>query len=71
MRMNHVTVPATDVATSVDFYTGLGLTQIVAGGDAYARFGCPDGDSTFSKHQVDHVMEGSRVVVYFECDDLD
>lgn len=70
MRLNQVTVPATDIPRSVEFYTRLGLTQIV-GSDDYARFECPDGDSTFSIHRVDHVHTPSDITIYFECDDLD
>lgn len=70
MRLNQVTVPSTDVAASIRFYRTLGLEQIV-GGDAYARFVCPDGDASFSIDQVDEVGEGKAPVVYFECDDLD
>lgn len=71
MRLNQVTVPSTDVARSVEFYKHLGLIQIVASLPNYARFACPDGDSTFSIHFVDRVGDSSSVVVYFECDDLD
>ncbi len=70
MRLNQVTVPSTDVSASVRFYARLGLVQIV-GGDAYARFVCPDGDATFSVHEVGDVGVGEASVVYFECDDLD
>ena len=70
MRLNQVTVPCTDVADSVGFYTRLGLERIVAS-DHYARFVCPDGDTTLSVHEVDEVAEGAAPVVYFECDDLD
>ena len=70
MRLNQVTMPCTDVATSVEFYTKLGLVQIVAS-DHYARFVCPGGDPTLSVHEVDAVAEDAAPVVYFECDDLD
>jgi catechol 2,3-dioxygenase-like lactoylglutathione lyase family enzyme len=68
MRLNQVTVPATDIARSTDFYLRLGLRQIVAA-PLYARFVCPEGDSTFSIEKADVVRPG--IVVYFECDDLD
>jgi catechol 2,3-dioxygenase-like lactoylglutathione lyase family enzyme len=71
MRLNQVTVPSTDVARSVEFYKRLGLIQIVESLPSYARFVCPDGDSTFSIQLVDRVVDSSRIVVYFECDDLD
>ena len=69
MRLNQVTVPSTDVSASVSFYSRLGLTQIV-GTETYARFVCPDGDSTFSVSKVAEVGVGEAPVVYFECDDL-
>lgn len=69
--MNQVTVPSADVAASVEFYRRLGLRQIVETSKDYARFECPDGDSTFSVHRVDRVREGSGAVVYFECEELD
>jgi catechol 2,3-dioxygenase-like lactoylglutathione lyase family enzyme len=71
VNLNQVTVPSEDVAVSVEFYKRLGLRQIVETSETYARFECPDGDSTFSVHRVDRVPSGSGVVVYFECDDLD
>jgi catechol 2,3-dioxygenase-like lactoylglutathione lyase family enzyme len=70
MRLNQVTVPSTDVAASVRFYTTLGLEQIV-GGDSYARFVCPDGEATFSVDEVTEVGRGRAPVVYFECEHLD
>jgi catechol 2,3-dioxygenase-like lactoylglutathione lyase family enzyme len=72
MRLNQVTVPSTEVARAVEFYKRLGLIQIVDSAPRYARFVCPDGDSTFSIHQVDRSTGGgSSIVVYFECNDLD
>ncbi|MCI4343152.1 MAG: VOC family protein [Thermoplasmata archaeon] len=71
MNLNQVTVPSADVAASVEFYRRLGLRQIVETSKDYARFECPDGDSTFSVHRVDRVREGSGAVVYFECEELD
>ena len=70
MRLNQVTMPCTNVAESEEFYTKLGLIQIVTS-DHYARFVCPDGDTTLSIHVVDEVAEVAAPVVYFECDDLD
>jgi catechol 2,3-dioxygenase-like lactoylglutathione lyase family enzyme len=68
--LNQVTVPATDVDASVEFYKRLGLVQIVSA-PGYARFSCPDGDATFSVHGVAEAPTGEQVVVYFECQDLD
>lgn len=70
MNLNQVTVPALNVADSVSFYHRLGLTQIVAS-DHYARFVCPDGDTTFSVHAAETVQADPGVCVYFECQDLD
>ena len=47
MRLNQVTLAVSDLDRSVAFYRTVGLTQIV-GDDHYARFLCPDGDSTLS-----------------------
>ncbi len=71
MQLNQVTLPAVDVANSVEFYRGLGLRLIVSALPRYARFECPDGGSTFSLHQVSKRPGWSDVVVYFECEDLD
>ena len=70
MRLNQVTAPARDLSLSVAFYQMLGLKLIVRT-DAYARFVCPDGGSTFSLHLDDDAGNPSRVTVYFEDDDLD
>lgn len=70
MNLNQVTVPATDIAESVAFYEGLGLTLIVRASD-YARFECPDGSSTFSIHLVERRRTDTGVVVYFECEDVE
>jgi catechol 2,3-dioxygenase-like lactoylglutathione lyase family enzyme len=71
MRLNQVTIPSINVKRSVEFYKRLGLIQIVESLPDYARFVCPDGDSTFSIHRVENVATGEKPVVYFECDDLD
>ena len=69
MRLNQVTLAVSDLGRSVDYYRRLGLRQIVAD-EGYARFVCPDGDSTLSLEHVDDVPR-SETTVYFECDDLD
>ena len=68
MKLNQVTVGTTDYAASVDFYTRLGLKQIVGSPPRYARFETPGGE-TFSIHLVDAVA--STTIVYFEVDDVD
>lgn len=71
MNLNQVTLPTTDLDHSVAFYRGMGFTLIVHSPPRYARFECPDGDTTFSLHLVDHPTDNTGVVVYFECVDLD
>jgi catechol 2,3-dioxygenase-like lactoylglutathione lyase family enzyme len=70
MNLNQVTLPATNVERSAEFYRALGFTQIVSDLPSYARFECPEGEATFSLHLADSVP-ASGVVVYFECQDID
>jgi catechol 2,3-dioxygenase-like lactoylglutathione lyase family enzyme len=49
MNLNQVTLPATNVERSADFYRRMGFTQIVSALPRYARFECRDG-ATFSLH---------------------
>ncbi len=69
MRLNQVTLAVSDLDRSVIFYRSLGLQQIVAD-DGYARFACPQGESTLSLERVDTVPP-SGTTVFFECEDLD
>ena len=69
--LNQVTLPALDVDRSVAFYVQMGFTLIVHSPPRYARFECPEGDSTFSIHSVTDLAASTGVVVYFECADLD
>lgn len=71
MNLNQVTVPATDVSASVEFYKKLGLKLIVDSIPRYARFECPEGDSTFSVHHHENFTVNSDLVIYFECENLD
>ncbi|GMQ46677.1 VOC family protein [Vibrio sp. 10N] len=70
MNLNQVTLAVHDIEQAVEFYTKLGLTQIV-GNEHYARFSFPDGDSTFSVY-LDTEKQGldCRGVVYFEHEKL-
>ena len=71
MRLNQVTIASCNVQRAIDFYSKLGLQLIVRDLPTYARFACPDGDSTFSV-ELDPANAGrSGTVVFFECDDLD
>lgn len=71
MNLNQVTVPSLDLTKSVPFYQKLGLRLIVDSPPHYARFECPDGEATFSIHQVEKLPQGEGIYVYFECEDLD
>jgi catechol 2,3-dioxygenase-like lactoylglutathione lyase family enzyme len=71
MNLNQVTVPSSDVARSIEFYRRLGLILIVEHLPNYARFECPDGDSTFSVERQTGLIGESGPTVYFECEDLD
>lgn len=70
MKLNQVTVPSLDIEKSIAFYQTLGLKLIVKS-DHYARFVCPDGNSTFSIHLAEELPRGTGISVYFECEDLD
>jgi catechol 2,3-dioxygenase-like lactoylglutathione lyase family enzyme len=67
MKLNQVTVSVTDYDAAVDFYTRLGLRQIVDAPPRYARFETPSGE-TFSIHFADEVA--STTIVYFEVEDV-
>ncbi|WP_297760783.1 VOC family protein [uncultured Muriicola sp.] len=71
MNLNQVTVPTKDLIKSIGFYEKLGLKLIIKAIPTYARFECPEGDATFSIHQVDELPHGNGVMVYFECRNLD
>lgn len=70
MNLNQVTISSINVVQAIEFYKKLGLKLIVHTHDAYARFECPEGDSTFSIHQVADLPTGSGVIVYFEVQDV-
>lgn len=70
MRLNQVTVGATDFDESVAFYQKLGLRLIVSSRGQYARFELPDGEATFSIHLQDSVPPDGPVL-YFEVEDVD
>lgn len=69
MNLNQVTVGCTDIERSTAFYRRLGLKPVVLSAH-YARFACPDGQSTFSIHQVEAVTPGETHIL-FECEALD
>lgn len=71
MNLNQITIPSLDVEKSIPFYQKLGLKLIVKSLPHYAGFKCPDGNSTFSLHQVEKLPIGNGITIYFECDNLD
>ena len=70
MNLNQITVPSLDLTKSIPFYKKLGLKLIVESLPHYARFECPNGESTFSIHQTDKLPQGDGIYVYFECENL-
>ncbi|NAS32253.1 VOC family protein [Flavobacteriaceae bacterium R38] len=71
MNLNQVTVPSLNLSRSIPFYEKLGLKLIVKSLPHYARFECPEGEATFSIHQVESLPEGDGIYVYFEHNNLD
>lgn len=71
MNLNQVTVPSLDVKKSVSFYQKLGLQLIVDSIPHYARFECPEGNSTFSIQHSERLVRGDSIHIYFELDKLD
>jgi len=71
MDLNQITIPSLNLEKSVTFYKTLGLHLIVDSIPRYARFECPDGESTFSIHKVDILPKGNGITIYFEDDNLD
>jgi catechol 2,3-dioxygenase-like lactoylglutathione lyase family enzyme len=75
MNLNQVTIYTAKPIETAEFFTKLGLILIVDSLPRYARFECPDGDSTLSIQQAETRPVGSvpeqTIVLYFECGDLD
>ena len=69
MRLNQVTVTLPDLDAGWAFYLGLGMVPIVDARPDYARFACPNGDTTFSLHRGE--AAGPGTTVYFQCEALD
>lgn len=68
MMLNQVTIPCTDYARSVAFYTALGLVQIVDAPPRYARFESADGaGATLSLHIAEQPAPDG-CVIYFDHD---
>ena len=78
LRLNQVTLAATNTAESMSFYQNLGLTLIVDSAPRYVRFEfpqSPDGGppATLSLHQAPEGWSPQEYspLIYFELDDLD
>lgn len=69
MNLNQVTLPVSNMEEATDFYRRMGFLQIVDT-PHYARFECPEGDSTFSL-SLEPEDFTSRAVIYFENSSLD
>ena len=70
MDLNQITLPSSNYECSVEFYTTLGLRQIVDSPPRYARFETEAG-TTLSIHLVDSSAKSPVVTIYFEVDDVD
>ena len=71
MNLNQVTIYTDKPVATAEFFQKLGLKIIVDSLPRYARLECPDGDSTLSIQEADHVQVTNNVVLYFECEELD
>lgn len=71
MNLNQVTIYTAKPFETAEFFTKLGLILIVDSLPRYARFECPDGDSTLSINIADERPASNDIVLYFECDNLD
>lgn len=71
MNLNQITIPSLNLEKAIPFYELLGLKLIVKSLPHYARFECPDGNATFSIHQVEQLPTGNGIHIYFECNNLD
>ena len=69
MNLNQVTLPVKNVEEAAAFYRNMGFLQIV---DAphYARFECPEGNSTFSI-MLEEGEYNNGATIYFEDANLD
>lgn len=67
MKLNQVTLPATNIDESKRFYTRLGLRLIVDSPE-YARFELPEGEATLSLSYRSHPIpaDDEGIHIYFE-----
>ena len=52
MNLNQIIIPSLNVEKAIEFYQKLDLKLIVKSLPNYARFECPEGNSTFSIHNA-------------------
>jgi catechol 2,3-dioxygenase-like lactoylglutathione lyase family enzyme len=71
MNLNQITISSNELSKSIVFYKKLGLHLIVDALPRYARFECPNGNSTFSIHLAEKQAKHNNIVIYFEEDLLD
>jgi len=71
MNLNQVTILTQYFEPALEFYSALGLRLIVDSAPRYARFECPDGESTFSLHASSEKTLNNCAVIYFECENVD
>ncbi|WP_078084399.1 VOC family protein [Microbulbifer mangrovi] len=69
MNLNQVTLPVANMEEATDFYRRMGFLQIVDT-PHYARFECPEGESTFSLSLEQQAFTNNGVI-YFENENLD
>lgn len=69
MNLNQVSLPVHDMEEATEFYRRMGFLQIVDT-PHYARFECPEGESTFSL-ALEEPRAGNGSVIYFEHEHLD
>jgi catechol 2,3-dioxygenase-like lactoylglutathione lyase family enzyme len=69
MNLNQVTIPVSNIENAIGFYQKIGLKLIVKSLPHYARFVCPNGNSTFSLHQTNEI-NNNDTWIYFETEDL-
>jgi catechol 2,3-dioxygenase-like lactoylglutathione lyase family enzyme len=69
MNLNQITIPVKHMNEATAFYLKLGFTQIVDT-PHYARFECPEGNSTFSL-ALETSDFSNGATIYFEHENLD
>jgi predicted enzyme related to lactoylglutathione lyase len=73
MHLNHVTLPAHDLAASRAFYLAIGLRLIVLAEPRYARFEMPGGDAHPSTLSIEVTADGraGSAEIMLACDNVD